>query len=307
MTETDILIIGSGPAGCTAAIYGVRAGFKTLILSGPAHGGQLVRTHELENFPGFINPLSGFEVMDSIHKQCQRLGIEFASQTVVKIEEHAKPFVVHCAGGKQIKARAVIVATGSTAAWLGVEGEKKFIGRGVSSCATCDGFFYKNKAVCVIGGGNKAFEEALFLTNFCSKVYLIHRREGFRAHKVTINKALANAKIELLVPYVVAEVKGDDTGVKSVALRNTNDNSAREIEVSGVFVSVGTVPQTDFLRETSVNLTPGGHVIATVNGHTNVQGIFAAGDCARANHNQAIVAAGSGAVAGMEAVAWLNE
>ena len=307
MNETDILIIGSGPAGCTAAIYGVRAGFRTLVLNGKSHGGQLVRTSELENFPGFEQPVSGFEVMDIIHKQCERLGVVFKHETVVKIEEHAKPFVVHCDGGKQVKARAIIVATGSTPMLLGIESEKKFMGKGVSTCATCDGFFYRNKTAAVIGGGNKAFEEALFLTKFCGKVYLVHRREGFRADKVEIEKAKNNPKIEFVLNAVVHSVNGDDGGVKSLTVQDVNNQSLREIALDGVFVSIGTLPQTDFLKDSSVKLARRGHVVADAKTHTSVRGIFAAGDCADENHNQAIIAAGSGAKAGMEAVKYLNE
>jgi thioredoxin reductase (NADPH) len=307
MTEADILIIGSGPAGCTAAIYAVRAGFKTLVLSGKAHGGQLVRTHELENFPGFILPLSGYEIMDAMHKQCARLGVNFASETVVKIEERAKPFVIDCEGGRQIAARAVIVASGSAPRWLGLESEREFLGRGVSSCATCDGFFYRGKTVCVVGGGNKAFEEALFLTKFCAKVYMVHRRGAFRADKVEIDKAKANPKIEFALNCVVYSINGNDGGVASITVQDVNNKSLREIALDGVFVSIGTVPQTDFLKGGSVRLSARGHVWVDVKKHTAVPGIFAAGDCAEEHHNQAVIAAGAGAQAAMEAIKYLNE
>ncbi|MDR0734820.1 MAG: thioredoxin-disulfide reductase [Elusimicrobiota bacterium] len=307
MSEADILIVGSGPAGCTAAIYAVRAGFKTLVLNGEAHGGQLVRTHELENFPGFILPLSGYEVMEAMHKQCARLGVQFAAETVVKIEEHAKPFVVHCEGGRQITARAVIVASGSAQMWLGLESEKQFFGRGVSTCATCDGFFYRGKTVCVVGGGNKAFEEALFLTKFCDKVYIVHRRDAFRADKAEVDKARANPKIEFMINSVVHAINGDDKGVSSITVRDINDKSLREIALSGVFVSIGTTPQTDFLKGSSVKLTARGHVLVDAKNHTAVPGIFAAGDCADEYHNQAVIAAGAGAKAAIEAVKYLNE
>jgi thioredoxin reductase (NADPH) len=307
MTNADILIIGSGPAGCTAAIYGVRAGYKTVVLAGHAHGGQLVKTNDMENFPGFIDPVSGYEVMDKIHKQCARLGVEFMYETVVKIEESARPFAVHCESGLQISARAVIIAVGATALWLGIESEKRFIGRGVSTCATCDGFFYRNKTACVIGGGNKAIEEAIFLTKFCSKVYLIHRRETFRAHKVTVDKARAAANLEFVLSSTVQSINGDEAGVKSVTVKNVNTNNLRDIETNGVFVAVGTAPQTNFLKDSGVNLTSGGYVAADERTHTNIKGIFAAGDCANNIYNQAVVAAGSGAKAGIEAVSLLNE
>lgn len=307
MTETDILIIGSGPAGCTAAIYGARSGFKTLVLTGKSHGGQLVKTNDVENFPGFQNPLSGYEVMDHIHKQCARLGINFEIDTVVKVEGDKTPFTVHLESGKTIKARVVIVATGSTASWLGIESEQAFIGKGVSTCATCDGFFYKNKEACVIGGGNKAFEEAMFLTKFCSKVYLIHRRDGFRAHKATIDKLQANPKVEFVLSSTVETVNGDEHGVSSVTVKNVHSGALRDIAVKGVFVSIGTIPQTDFLKGTAVHLAKNGHVVVNNHNHTNVEGIFAAGDCADDLYNQAIIAAGSGAKAAMAAITYLNE
>ncbi|MDR1123477.1 MAG: thioredoxin-disulfide reductase [Elusimicrobiota bacterium] len=307
MTEADIVIIGSGPAGCTAAIYAVRAGFKTLVLNGKAHGGQLVRTHELENFPGFILPLSGYEIMDAMHKQCARLGVHFSVETVVKIEEHAKPFVIRCESGRQIAARAVVAATGSAQMWLGLESEREFMGHGVSSCATCDGFFYRGKTVCVIGGGNKAFEEALFLTKFCAKVYIVHRRGAFRADKVEVDKAKANPKIEFVLNCIVHSINGCDKSVGSITVQDVNNKSLREIALSGVFVSIGTTPQTDFLKDSSVKLSARGHVSVDIKNHTSVPGIFAAGDCADEHHNQAVIAAGAGAKAAMEAIKYLNE
>ncbi|MDR1684099.1 MAG: FAD-dependent oxidoreductase, partial [Elusimicrobiota bacterium] len=291
----------------TAGIYGARAGFKTMVLGGKEHGGQLVKTNDIENFPGFAEPLSGFEVMDKMHKQCKRLGVHIHNGVAVKIHDKKHPFLVELQSGEHLHARCIIVATGSYASWLGIPSEKQFIGKGVSTCATCDGYFYKNKEVCVVGGGNTAIEEALFLTNFCSKVYLIHRREGFRAHKITLDKARANARIEMVVPYVVQEVKGTHDGVNAVVVTNTATGEVKELPLSGVFVSIGTAPQTEFLKHTEVKLLHSGHVAVNRRMQTNVPGVFAAGDCADELHNQAIIAAGAGAKAGMEAVLYLNE
>ncbi|MDR0646633.1 MAG: thioredoxin-disulfide reductase [Elusimicrobiota bacterium] len=307
MINTDILAIGSGPAGCTAAIYGVRSGYKTIVLCGASHGGQLVKTNDMENFPGFVDPISGYEVMDRIHKQCSRLGVEFMQETAVKIETGARPFTLHCASGLQIAARAVIISVGACASRLGIESEKRFMGKGVSTCATCDGFFYKNKTACVIGGGNRAVEEAVFLTKFCKKVYLIHRRETFRAHKVSVDKARAIANLEFVLSSAVESINGDESGVKSITVRNINTKVLRDIETDGVFVAVGTRPQTDFLKDSGVELTSGGYIVVNEKTHTNIKGIFAAGDCTNSMYNQAVIAAGSGAKAAMEAVSFLNE
>ncbi|MDR0953300.1 MAG: thioredoxin-disulfide reductase [Elusimicrobiota bacterium] len=305
--KTDVLIIGSGPAGCTAAIYTIRAGFKTLVLGGVSHGGQLIKTNDVENYPGVPGPISGFELMDKIHKQTVALGVEFAQEIVVKIEDSARPFIVHTASGKIYEASAIVVATGSTAKWLNLPSEEAFKGRGVSTCATCDGFFYKGKDVCVVGGGNKAFEEAIFLTRFCRKVYIVHRRDSFRAHKITIDHAKANPKIEFVLSATPKEIQGDETGVTTLIVEDTNTKELRKIPLQGIFVAIGTVPQTDFLKTTSVKLEPSGHVVYNAFAKTNVAGLFVAGDCTDKIYNQAITAAGMGAKAGMEVINFLND
>lgn len=306
MIETDILIIGAGPAGCSAAVYCLRAGLKTIVLGGSSLGGQLLQTNDIENYPGFEQPVSGYDIMDKMHKQCKRLGAEIIGETVTKLETSSSPFKVYTESGKEYQALSIIIATGASARWLGVKGEGEYKGKGVSACATCDGFFFRGKEVCVIGGGNTAFEDALFLTNFCSKVYLIHRRDGFRADKLTVEKAKANAKIEMLIPYVAEEIKGENGAVKSIVLKNVSDGSLKEVETDGVFVAVGSIPQTSFLKGGEIKLSASGCVIADERTFTNVKGIFAAGDCADELYRQAIIAAGTGAKAAIEAINYVN-
>ncbi len=306
MIKTDVLIIGAGPAACAAAVYTLRAGLKTIMLGGANLGGQLLQTNDIENYPGFIDPISGFEIMDKMHKQCKRLGAEILGETVIKIEGAQSPFRVSAESGERYEALSVIIATGAAARWLGVKGEGEYKGKGVSACATCDGFFFKGKEVAVIGGGNTAFEDALFLTNFCSKVYLVHRRDGFRADKLTIEKAKNNPKIEMLIPYVAEEIKGENGSVTSAVFKNVKDGSLKEIKVNGVFIAVGSIPQTGFLKDSGVNLSDGGYVKTDEKMSTTVKGIFAAGDCADEFYKQAIVAAGSGAKAAIEAISFVN-
>lgn len=306
MIKTDVLIIGAGPAACAAAVYTLRAGLKTIMLGGANLGGQLLQTNDIENYPGFIDPISGFEIMDKMHKQCKRLGAEILGETVIKIEGAESPFRISAESGAQYEALSVIIATGAAARWLGVKGEGEYKGKGVSACATCDGFFFKGKEVAVIGGGNTAFEDALFLTNFCSKVYLVHRRDGFRADKLTVEKAKSNPKIEMLIPYVAEEIKGENGMVTCAVFKNVKDGSLKEKKVNGVFIAVGSIPQTGFLKDSGVNLSDGGYVKTDEKMSTSVKGIFAAGDCADEFYKQAIVAAGSGAKAAIEAISFVN-
>lgn len=306
MIKTDIVIIGAGPAACSAAIYTLRAGLKTVMLGGAALGGQLLQTNEIENYPGFIEPVGGFELMDKMHKQCKRLGAEILGETAVKIDTAAKPFKVLTQSAKEYEALSVIIATGAAARWLGAKGEAEYKGKGVSACATCDGFFFRGKEVCVIGGGNTAFEDALFLTNFCTKVYLVHRRAGFRADSTTVEKAKNNPKIEMLIPYVVDEIKGENGFVNAVVVKNAQDSSLKEVKVQGVFVAVGSVPQTAFLAGSGIETSSDGTVKMVNRTQTTVEGIFTAGDCADAIYRQAVVAAGSGAKAAIDAIAYVN-
>lgn len=305
MTETDLLIIGAGPAGCSAAIYAVRAGVKTVIAGGAVPGGQLLQTSDIENYAGFVDPIGGFEIMDNMHKQCKRLGVEFTSDEIVKLEGEKSPFVLTCADGKQYKASSVIVATGAKARWLGLPGEEKFMGHGLSACATCDGFFMRGKKVCIVGGGNTAFEDALFLSQFCPEVNLIHRRDAFRADQVTVEKVKNTPNIHLVLNSVPVEILGTDV-VEGVRVKNVKTGELTDIACAGMFVAVGAVPQTEFLKDSLVALSDGGLVLADERTHTTVEGIFAAGDCADKHYRQAIIAAGSGAKAGIEAAAFVN-
>ena len=306
MTETDVLIIGSGPAACSAALYTTRAGLKTILLGGKNFGGQLVQTSEVENYAGFIDPINGFELMDKMHKQCKRLGAEILQKTAVSVKKEGKKMFTELEGGEVISSYAVLAATGATARWLGVEEENKFKNHGLSACATCDGFFYKGKTVAIIGGGNTAFEDALFLTNFCQKVYLIHRRAGFRADEITIKQAKNNPKIEFVIPAVITRLLGDDK-VTGIELQNPETKEIKTLEVQGVFVAIGSIPQTKFLQDSGVKLAETGHIIVDSKHRTNIEGLFAAGDCQDPIYRQAIVAAGSGAKAAIEIINYINQ
>ena len=305
-TQTDLLIIGAGPAGCSAAIYAVRAGIKTVIAGGSVPGGQLLQTSEIENYAGFVNPVGGYEIMDAMHKQCKRLGVEFSPDEVEKIEGEHTPFSVICKGGKIYQATSIIIATGAKARWLGLAEEEKFKGHGLSACATCDGFFMRGKEVCVVGGGNTAFEDALFLSQFCPKVSIIHRREGFRADQVTVEQVKKNPKIELVLNSVPEKIVGADS-VEGVQVKNVKTGESTVIPCAGLFVAIGAVPQTDFLKNSLVALSDNGLVLADERTHTTLEGIFAAGDCTDKYYRQAIIAAGSGAKAGIEAAAFINK
>ncbi len=305
MTQRDLIIIGAGPAGCSAAIYAVRAGLKPLICGGAVPGGQLLQTSELENYAGFVNPIGGFEIMDNMHKQCKRLGVEFSTDEIAKIEGEKSPFTLTTTGGKQYTAQSIIIATGAKARWLNLPGEEKFKGRGLSACATCDGFFMRGKKVCVVGGGNTAFEDALFLAQFCPQVCLIHRRDAFRADQVTVEQAKKNPHIQFVLNSVPQEILGDST-VTGLRVKNVQTGESKDIECQGVFVAIGADPQTAFLKDSLVALSDSGLVLADERTHTTIEGIFAAGDCADKYYRQAIIAAGSGAKAGIEAAAFIN-
>lgn len=302
--KTDILIIGCGPSALSAALYTLRAGLKTTILAGTAPGGQLLQTNDIENYAGFVNPISGFELMDNMQKQAKRLGAEIITETAAKVDTQNKKVI--CVSGAEYEYLSLIIATGSSARWLNISGEDKFKGKGVSACATCDGFFFKGKEVCVVGGGNTAFEDALFLTNFCPKVYLVHRRDGFRADAKNIAAAKANAKIEMIIPAVVDSLQGSENGLEAVVLKNPQTEEKKTIKVQGVFVAIGSVPQTSFLKDSGVLLNEAGQVIINERTQTNIEGVFASGDCTNTIYRQAIVAAGSGAKAGIEAAAYAN-
>jgi len=305
MKERDLIIIGAGPAGCSAAIYAVRAGLKPLICGGAVPGGQLLQTSELENYAGFVNPIGGFEIMDNMHKQCKRLGVEFSTDEIAKIEGEKSPFTLTTTGGEQYQAISVIIATGAKARWLNLPGEEKLRGHGLSACATCDGFFMRGKKVCVVGGGNTAFEDALFLAQFCPEVNLVHRRDAFRADQVTVQQARKNPHIKFVLNSVPEQILGD-SAVTGLRVKNVQTGENTEIDCQGVFVAIGADPQTAFLKDSLVALSDRGLVLVDERTHTTIEGIFAAGDCADKYYRQAIIAAGSGAKAGIEAAAFVN-
>lgn len=307
----DIVIIGSGPAGYTAAIYSSRAFLKTLVISGPTLGGQLTTTTDVENFPGFPKGVGGTQLLSDMKAQAERFGTEVCQCTVLSISKGKKNFII-TTDSKEIEARAVIIATGASAKPLGVATEELFRGKGVSYCATCDGFFFRGKDIAVLGGGDTAMEEATFLTTFASHVTIIHRRDEFRASPIMLDKAKKNPKISFLTNKIVESFYGDMV-LKGITLVDTNTNKKENFPVSGAFVAIGHTPATEFLKG-FVALDEKGYV--TVRGmrapmephtQTSVEGVFAGGDCVDSRYRQGIVAAGMGAMAAIDAQKYLDE
>jgi thioredoxin reductase (NADPH) len=301
-----VAIVGSGPAGLTAAIYASRANLEPLVVEGLQPGGQLTTTTDVENFPGFEHGIQGPALMDITRKQAERFGSEFVVDTVTEIDVKSRPFTLTLESGRKITADAVIVASGASAKYLGLESEKKLLGYGVSACATCDGFFFRGKEVVVVGGGDTAMEEAGFLTKFCSKVYLVHRRSEFRASKIMVQRALQNPKIEVLLDTVIEEILGEPaTGVKGVHLKNTKTGASRTLSVSGYFAAIGHQPNTDLFKG-KLEMNDVGYLkIQHPTTKTSVEGIFAAGDVADFIYRQAVSAAGEGCKAAIDAERWL--
>ncbi len=302
----NIIILGTGIAGCTAAIYTARANLAPLVISGPEDGGQLTLTTEVENFPGFPEGIQGPELIEKCKKQAERFGAQFKVDIVAKIEKKEGIFELKLISEEIIKARTVIVATGASAQWLGLPSEEKYKGRGVSTCATCDAAFYKNKEVIVIGGGDSAMEEALFLTKFANKVTVIHRRDSFRASKIMQDRLLHHEKVAVIWNSAVEEIVGDGKKVKGVKLKNINTDKITDFICDGVFLAIGHVPNTKFLQGLT-DLDEKGYIKATKEMHTNIAGLFAAGDVQDIRFRQAITAAGSGCMAAMEAEKYLAE
>lgn len=296
----NVVIIGTGPAGLTAAVYTARANLNPLVIEGFQPGGQLTTTTEVENYPGFPEGISGAELMDLTRKQAERFGARFKTGEVVSACLTCRPHSVTLGDGEKIEAKTIIIATGASAQYLGIESEQKLIGRGVSGCATCDGAFYRDVPVAVVGGGDTALEEALFLTHFASKVTVIHRRDQFRASKIMVDRLLAHPKIEVVWNSVVEEVldiaKKEVTGLK---IRNVKTGAVSDLAVSGLFVAIGHKPNTKpFVGQ--LDTDHAGYLIAK-NTCTNIDGVFAAGDVQDSVYRQAITAAGSGCVAALEA------
>ena len=301
----DLIILGSGPAGCTAALYAARAGLKPLVLEGSQPGGQLTQTTDIENFPGLEKPVNGYDLVVSMRRQAERFGAVFEMDEAVGADFSGPVKKVETMVAGTLEARAVILATGASARWLGLPAEQALIGRGVSGCATCDGAFFRGKEVAVIGGGDVACEDALFLARLCSKVWLIHRRDALRASKVMADRVLANAVIEPIWDTVVDDVLDPAAGaVTAVRLRNVKDGSLRDLPISGLFVAIGHTPNTAFLKG-AVDLDPRGYVAVRDGVRTSAEGVFAAGDMMDPDYKQAVIAAGAGAKAALEAERYL--
>lgn len=307
MELRKVVIIGSGPAGHTAALYTARANLSPLILEGHEPGGQLTTTTDVENFPGFPDGITGPELMDRMKKQAQRFEAEYRHETVTNIDTSKRPFKITCESGNELLAETVIISTGASAKYLGLPNEMKLIGRGVSACATCDGFFYRNKIVHVVGGGDTAMEEANFLTKFASKVYIVHRRDTLRASKPMQQRAFDNPKIEFVWDTGVEEILFDDSGVTGIKVKNLKTNEISERKTDGFFLGIGHTPNTAFLKG-QIELD-GHQFIKTKNGttETNVPGIFACGDVQDSYYRQAISAAGTGCMAAIRAERFLSE
>lgn len=300
---SNILIIGSGPAGYTAGIYTARAGLNPILVSGYQVGGQLTLTTNIENFPGFPEPINGNELMNRMRMQAQNVGVTIIDDRITEVDFNRKPFVCSSENGNSYKSRAIIIATGSSARWLEIESEKKYIGFGVSACATCDGFFYRDKVVAVIGGGNSAAEEALYLTHFAQKVYLIHRRDALRADAVMQERVKNHPKISILWNTVVEEIIGTENplGVTGLKIKNVKNDNINQIGVNGVFIAIGHHPNTSVFKE-YLKLDASGYIMTNPDcAATNIEGVFAAGDVKDPKYRQAVTAAGSGAMAAIEA------
>ncbi|HKD71491.1 MAG TPA: thioredoxin-disulfide reductase [Candidatus Acidoferrum sp.] len=301
----NVLIIGSGCAGLTAAIYAGRANLNPLVLDGHEPGGQLSLTTHVENFPGFPEGILGPELIENMRKQAERFGAVFKAGTVTEVDLTKRPFRV-IAGKDVYETRTIIVAAGASARLLGLKGERELIGRGLSTCATCDGYFFRGKPIAVVGGGDSAMEEANFLSRYASHVYLIHRRKEFRASKIMVDRAKANEKIEFVTPFVVDEIVAPEGLVKGIRVRESHNGSTREIGLDGVFVAIGHNPNSIVFRG-KLEMDENGYLIARDGSLTSVPGVFIAGDVQDHRYRQAVTAAGSGCMAALDAEKFLEE
>ena len=302
----ELIIVGGGPAGYTAALYSARANLHPLVIEGFQWGGQLMITSDVENYPGYPDGVMGPEMMADFRRQAERFGAEFVTDDVTRVDFSAEPDRVWV-GDEEYQAKAVIVATGATARQLGLESERRLQGKGVTYCATCDGAFYRDLEVIVVGGGDSAMEEAIFLTKFASKVTVIHRRSEFRASQIMLDRAAANAKIEFVTPAVVEEVlSGGDGKMRAVVIRDLDAGDPREIEARGLFVAIGHDPNTALFLDQLDHDEAGYLVTRPGSTETNVPGVFAAGDVQDHTYRQAITAAGSGCMAALDAERWLE-
>ena len=299
----QVVIVGSGPAGLTAAVYAARANLAPLVFEGFEAGGQLMLTTDVENYPGFVDGIMGPELMEQMRKQAARFGTEYMAENVTSVDLNKPPFEI-VAGDRSVRADAVIIATGAEAKMLDVPGERRLLGHGVSTCATCDGFFFRDQELVVVGGGDSALEEALFLTKFASKLTVVHRRDTLRASKILQERAFSNPKIEFLWDSVVTEVLGDGK-VAGVAIANVKTGEASKLEASGLFVAIGHLPNTS-LFEGQLELSEGYIVAQPGQTETSVPGVFAAGDVVDFKYRQAVTAAGMGCMAAIDAERYLE-
>ncbi len=306
MSVHKVVIVGSGPAGLTAALYAARANLDPLVIAGYEAGGQLMITTEVENYPGFPEGIQGPELMEKFRKQAERFGTKFIDKNVTSVDFSRRPFTLDVEGEK-IQAKSVIVATGASAKWLGLANETRLRGHGVSACATCDGFFFKGKEIAVVGGGDTAMEETSFLTKFASKVYLIHRRNEFRASKIMQERVLSNPKVEVVYDTVVEDVLGEKT-VEALALRNLKTGAKSKLAVGGFFLAIGHQPNTQIFQG-QLDIDEKGYIRThgPLETRTNVEGVFVAGDVFDQRYRQAITAAGSGCKAAIDVERWLHE
>ena len=307
--HTKTLIIGSGPAGYTAAVYAARAMLKPIMISGMEPGGQLTTTTDVENYPGFAKVIQGPWLMEEMRDQAKAVGTEMIEDHIASVNLKSKPFEAIGDGGQKYTADSIIISTGAQARWLNIESEQKFRGFGVSACATCDGFFFKEKEVAVVGGGNAAVEEAMFLTKFASKVKLIHRRDSLRAEKMLQNKLMENKKIEIIWDSVVEEVIGDKEpkNVKGLRIKNVKTNKIDELKIDGLFIAIGHDPATQLFKD-QLDMDKEGYITTKSDStETNIPGVFAAGDVKDKIFRQAVTAAGMGCMAALEAEKFLSQ
>lgn len=305
--KEKVVIIGSGAAGLTAAIYAARANLNPLVIEGIQPGGQLTITTDVENYPGYADVVQGPWMMEQMKLQAIKVGARIISDIVTKVDFNNDIKNIILDSKKIFECETVIITTGAQAKWLGLESENQFNGKGVSACATCDGFFYRNKEVAVIGGGNTAVEEALYLSNICSKVTLVHRRDKLRSEQILQKRLFAKENIEIVWDSVVSQIKGDENGVNALELLSTNSNEKKMIKLDGVFIAIGHVPSTEPFKN-SIDMDHEGYIIAKKPGtsFTNVDGVFAAGDCVDKIYRQAVTAAGMGCMAALDAEKWLQ-
>jgi thioredoxin reductase (NADPH) len=306
--HAKMIIIGSGPAGYTAAVYAARAMLEPVLISGFEPGGQLMITTDVENYPGFADPIQGPWLMEQMKAQAEHVGTKLVSDHVSSVDLSNRPFVIKCDSGETHTCDTLVIATGAKAKWLGIPSEEKFKGYGVSACATCDGFFYRGKDVIVVGGGNSAVEEALYLSNLAKKVTVVHRRDSFRAERILQERLFAKSNVEIVWNHVVDEVTGgaNPPGVTGVRLKHAGTGATRDIAVDGVFVAIGHAPASELFKG-QIDVRPNGYIKTAPNSTaTNIPGVFAAGDVADDVYRQAVTAAGLGCMAALEAERFLT-